>query len=643
MTHFTLKKLASRYSNPLELLPVILFSASTVMLLIATGIWTYQYYDKKQRPLAISLSPVVQHKNNRCLTMVSKEGLDKSYRYCHAYAETGDSDAQLITGVQTYFGLGTKPDKVKAMAWFLRAAEQHHPQAQYLLSVGYEYGVGLSKDTNKALEWATEAAKYPYVTYVYHLGHLQRQKYPKKAYENLLKTANTQHGPSQYELALMHLKGDIKQDVNQAFYWFKQAAENKYIPAYLELAKLYQQGHGTVVDIEQALQFFSKAAGENIPEAQYRLGLLLLKEQVFEHEPQQALNWLIRAAKNNFTPAKAKIGEIYFEGVYVERDLEQALAWWVSAAQGKDYEASFHLGSILEAGQIVPKDLSAAIHWYLKSAEGNHAKAQLKLAEFYAQGVGVDKDFFKSFILYSQAANQGELGASLPLAYLYDQGLGTYQDKQKALFWYQKAAQQENPEAWRALGQAYLSSGNANQVPLAKIWLEKADKNQPATIALEPLQEETQHNTQPAEVAETSDLQALFALGKTLLSTNAPEGLSYIEKAAEEGLETAAIYLGKIYSTGEEPNVPTRYGKALNWLDKPARRGNSDAQFYLGKMFYLGLGVSKNPVTAYAWLNSSAANGNDYAGLIRNQLAMDLSPSDLEKAQKLSLEYLAKG
>ncbi len=668
MTNFIRTAFANRYSNPLELFPIILMGASSLTVLAALGIWAYQHNAQTKQSLQTSLPSVVQHKNNPCLKIIAKEGMEKSYRYCQVFAETGDLDAELIVGVQTYLGLGTKPNPELAMAWFHKAAEQNHPQAQYLLSLGYEYGVGLTKNSDKALHWASEAAEYPYVVYTHHLGHLQRSRYPQKAHENLMKAAQLHYAPSQYELGLMFLKGEIKQDANQGFYWIYQAAEHKYVPAYLELAKLYQQGQGTVVDSEQAFQYYLKAAGENVPEAQFRLGLYLLNEQASEHDPQQALNWLIRSAKNNYTPAKAKIGEIYFEGNYVEKDIQQALAWWVSAAQDKDYGASFHLGQILEAGQVVPKDLSSAVHWYLQSAEGNHPKAQLKLAEFYYQGIELAQDPIKAFILYSQAANQGELEASLPLAYLYDKGIGTNQDKEKALYWYQRAAQQENPDAWCALGLAYLNSGDSTQLPLAKMWLSKAankgnlsagdhlamltsqglGETETETEILPPLAADSTPRAFFKQSDDVSDPTALFQLGRAMLNGNAilniaanpQEGLSYMETSAKEGLEMAALYLGRIYMTGEEPNVSPNYGKALNLLDKPARKGHSEAQYYLGQMFYQGLGVTKNKVKAYAWLNLSAAQGNDHAGLIRNQLAIELSPVDLEQAQKLSLQYM---
>lgn len=674
MTNFIRTAFANRYTNPLALFPLILLSASSLTVLAAFGIWVYQHNQQVEQPLQTNLSLVVQHKHNPCLKIVAKEGLEKSHRYCQALAETGDVDAELIVGIQTYLGLGTKPDHHLAMTWFNKAAEQNHPQAQYLISLGYEHGIGVTKNADKALDLATKATEYPYVVYTHHLGHLQRAKYPQKAHENLMKAANINYGPSQYELGLMFLKGEIKQDANQGFYWIYQAVQNKFVPAYLELAKLYQQGQGTVVDNEQAFQYYLKAAAENIPEGQFKLGLYLLNEQGDQHDPQQALNWLIRAAKNNYTPAKAKIGEIYFEGTYVQKDVDQALAWWVSAAQHKDYQASFHLGQILEAGQVVPKDLSAAVHWYLQSAEGNHPKAQLKLAEFYYLGTEVAQDPIKAFILYSQAANQGEQGASLPLAYLYDKGIGTNPDKEKALYWYQRAAQQENPDAWHALGLAYLNSGDRTQLPLAKMWLGKAankgnllaghqltllhsqekglEINTEEKLAEISLPATVEHlpesfSKKSVEVSE-SDPTALFQLGRAMLNGNAilnitanpQEGISYLEKSAKDGFETAALYLGRIYMTGEEPNVLPNYGKALNWLDKPARKGHSEAQYYLGQMFYQGLGVTKNKVRAYAWLNLAAAQGNDQAGLIRNQLAIELAPADLEQAQKLSLEYM---
>lgn len=656
MTNFIKTAFLNRKTNPLGLFPIILLGASGLTFLFAICIWAYQHFYLQKmlasKKLQTTSFLAVQQKHNPCLKLVASQGIEKSYRYCMAYAETGDTDSQLVVGVQTYLGLGTKPSAEKAMLWFDGAATQHQPQAQYLLSLGHEYGIGVQKDLHKALHWANLAAKYPYVVYTHHLGHLQRNSAPDKAHENLLKAATLNYAPSQFELGLMYLKGEVKQNRYQAFYWIQKAADNEYVPAYLELAKLYQQGKGTLIDAEQAFKYYSKAAAENILEAQYKLGMHFLDEQAAEYDPKQGLHWLTHAAKQNYTAAQSKIGDIYFQGNHVEKDIPQALAWWVSAAKNNDSRASFQLGKILETGDGVPTDLSAAIYWYLKSAEGNDPKAQLKLAGFYFQGVGVAKDPIKSFVLYSQASNQGEAEASLPLGYLYDNGIGTAQDKQKALYWYQRAAQQDNPEAWRALGLAYLQTGDPNQASLAQLWLEKANNdrdqvNLKKTLAVKSEPENASTSTSTLPSPEGKDPKLLFQLGRAMLNGNAildvsenpTEGLQYMEQSAKEGLAVAALYLGRIYMTGEEPNVPVNYGKALNWLDSPARKGHSEAQYYLGQMFYQGLGVSKNKIKAYAWLNLAAAQGNDHAGLIRNQLAIELSPNELEQAQKLSLEY----
>jgi len=186
---------------------------------------------------------------------------------------------------------------------------------------------------------------------------------------------------------------------------------------------------------------------------------------------------------------------------------------------------------------------------------------------------------------------------------------------------------------------------------------EKPNKLAKPGIALSSVSSEKIDSTLPSisqqsvnNPPEGSDPKVLFQLGRAMLNgnpilnieENPQEGLLYIEQSAKEGLELAALYLGRIYVTGEEPNVPPNYGKALNWLDTPARKGHSEAQYYLGQMFYQGLGVSKNNLKAYAWLNLAASQGNAQAGLIRNQLAIELSPTDLEQAQKLSLEYMVK-
>ena len=82
-------------------------------------------------------------------------------------AQTGDAYAQFELGSSYYYGNGTPIDKMKAVEWWKKAAEQGHVHAQFELAIHYNghssaqivlglhyyQGKGVPKSKEKAIEW----------------------------------------------------------------------------------------------------------------------------------------------------------------------------------------------------------------------------------------------------------------------------------------------------------------------------------------------------------------------------------------------------------------------------------------------------------------------------------------------------------
>ena len=59
------------------------------------------------------------------------------------------------------------------------------------------------------------------------------------------------------------------------------------------------------------------------------------------------------------------------------------------------------------------------------------------------------------------------------------------------------------------------------------------------------------------------------------------------------------------------------------------------AQHYLGMMYFYGSGVPQDRVTAYVWLNISAANGSSGSEYMRDEVAKkNISPADISEAER---------
>ncbi len=81
---------------------------------------------------------------------------------------------------------------------------------------------------------------------------------------------------------------------------------------------------------------------------------------------------------------------------------------------------------------------------------------------------------------------------------------------------------------------------------------------------------------------------------------------------------------------------------AINECKPLAEGGYIDAQYNLGIMYDNGKGVLQDYVYAHMWANISASNGEKNGAEVRDIIAKDMTPSQIEKAQDLARECVAK-
>lgn len=89
--------------------------------------------------------------------------------------------------------------------------------------------------------------------------------------------------------------------------------------------------------------------------------------------------------------------------------------------------------------------------------------------------------------------------------------------------------------------------------------------------------------------------------------------LAVIRQDAEDGVATAQVLLGSLYSIGE--GVPESPQEALKWFSKAAEQGSVEAQLALGAMYVNGDGVATDTAAAKKWLTKAAEQGHSQAQL----------------------------
>jgi tetratricopeptide (TPR) repeat protein len=110
--------------------------------------------------------------------------------------------------------------------------------------------------------------------------------------------------------------------------------------------------------------------------------------------------------------------------------------------------------------------------------------------------------------------------------------------------------------------------------------------------------------------------------------------------AAEQGHVDAQHNLGLMYRKGQD--VIQDYKAAFKWYKLAAEQEDAKAQQNLGVMYSNGHGVIQDYTRAHMWWNIAASQGDKYSVKNRDSIAKKMTPSQIEKAQTLARECVAK-
>ena len=142
-------------------------------------------------------------------------------------------------------------------------------------------------------------------------------------------------------------------------------------------------------------------------------------------------------------------------------------------------------------------------------------------------------------------------------------------------------------------------------------------------------------------LAQAGDADAAFNLGQAYrLGRGVPVDLaqaqSWLEKSANAGHLDAQTTLGLLlFDSGNRPT-------ALRWLKQAAQRGEPRAMLVYGTALFNGDGVEADPVTAYAYVSRSAAQGLEPAKTTLQEMDNILPVELRQKAVKIALQGAAE-
>ncbi len=212
-------------------------------------------------------------------------------------------------GLNYYDGLGDKPNYVKAVEHFKRAAKLNHAQAQGMLGQCYRNGRGINRDLAKAAYWIELASKqndtiasFLYGT-ILATGQGTDLDY-KKAMTSYLKAAAKGHAPAMNNIGALHEQGHgVPKNFVEAAKWYRMAAGMSLANAQCNLGQLYASGRGMPANPEKALEWYQKAANQDHPQAQFLLGSAYYFGKGVERDPVKAYQWINLSASHGNSSA----------------------------------------------------------------------------------------------------------------------------------------------------------------------------------------------------------------------------------------------------------------------------------------------------------------------------------------------------
>ncbi len=251
----------------------------------------------------------------------------------------------------------------------------------------------------------------------------------------------------------------------EAFQWYKKAAENGDVRGISQLSLCYCNGKGVIRDYATSIVYTKKAAEMGHPYAQYHLATHYEDGRGITKDSLQAYEWYKKAADNHYDEAAYKVAAYNFWGKGGHaKDYSTAAEYFKKSS--KEY-GKYLLGWMYEKGKGVETNLPKAFENYCKSADASKAAltgltnwanygnsdAQYWLAEYFrkkAIKLDIESDsasywYKQALPWYEKAANQGNAEAAFELGTsYYNGGYGLKQDYSEAAKWLKVAAEKNH-------------------------------------------------------------------------------------------------------------------------------------------------------------------------------------------------------
>lgn len=340
-----------------------------------------------------------------------------------------------------------------------------------------------------------------------------------------------------------------------AYYWFKKAAQSNSSTALFYMGVMYDFGYYVKKDEKTAVQWYQKAVKEGSSSAAFNLCVGYQQDSSVTKNPVVAREFCQIAADRGHGSATTELGRMYLQGIGGEKDANKAADLLLSQANNDTY-AAYHLANIYYDGIGRNQDYNKAFYWYEKAKANKELTTPARrMGIMYEDGLGKNKNDSLAFKYYMEAAERGDSYSQQRVGHFYNIGRGTEKDLPQAAIWFEKAAKQGQKISAYYIGLAYLKGSGI------KVNYDKAEQ--------------------------------------------------YLLQSANAGDADAQFQLGFQYNSGKK--FAKSDDKFFAWTQKAAHQQHEVAQYNLSVAYINGWGTKKNYAWAAYWRAKSAKQGYDSA------------------------------
>ncbi len=211
---------------------------------------------------------------------------DNAMKYFLQASEEGYFISMFNIACMYYFGDGVEQDYSKAYEWYVKASEAGDKEAMNRVGMLLAEGTGVEKDPEKAFEWYLRSAKAGSLSGMASTGYCYLQGFGTEADLNsflawMNKASRKGNGIASLTLGDYYAEHadeiiDVMQcdsckssvpkedlpsyNLNRAREYYERGMKQKYAPAILKLAEMYEKGLGVEQDPAKAEELKELAA-----------------------------------------------------------------------------------------------------------------------------------------------------------------------------------------------------------------------------------------------------------------------------------------------------------------------------------------------------------------------------------------------